>query len=216
MKYLLFILISTLLFWKHQERIELNLWATYYYVPSVIHNEKGIALLDKNEQESGLKLDSSDWCKIAIEGTAIIKKNTQYYTLNYAGRSNSLQFDCRKCKEYHHYKGYEKTGKELWEQTSGIGKGVKNYDLIPYKTIAVDSTLIPYGSSIYIPDAKGIKYKSREGKYVVHDGIFFAGDTGSMIKGNHIDVFIGTDSLNPFTFIKSSPKEQFKAYILSK
>ena len=46
----------------------------------------------------------------------------------------------------------------------------------PYKQIAVDSSVIPYGSKVYVE---------------CYDKIMSADDCGSAIKGNHIDVFAG-------------------------
>jgi 3D (Asp-Asp-Asp) domain-containing protein len=192
---------------------KITLWATYYYVPVLNHAEHGIDLLDEQGNNLGLKLDSCDWCKAAIEGTVFIKKENKNYVLNYAARSKESQHDCRLCAHYKDYDNYSNTGKILWAVSSGFGKGVKNYDLIPFKTIAVDSSIIPYGTVIYIPKAKGVEYINLQGETVKHDGFFFAGDTGSKIIGNHIDVFIGTSLENPFEFIKSSPRKTVEAYL---
>lgn len=218
---ILLILISNTIF-SQSDSIEtklktatrINLWSTYYYIPSLNHTEDGIALLDEHEKKLDLKLDSCDWCTAALEGTVIIQKQNKTYTLNYAGRSNYLLVDCRVCHAFKTYSNNNQTGKVLWAISSGFGKGVKNYDLIPFKTIAVDPSVIPYGSKVYIPLAKGVEYSDHHGDVVKHDGFFFAHDTGSQIKGNHIDVFIGTTTKNPFDFISSKPTETFEAYIL--
>ena len=107
------------------------------------------------------------------------------------------------------------------EDPNKYGTGVMNLPLTPYKSIAVDKRVIPYGSKIYIPSAVGTEYKF-EGKTLVHDGIFFAQDTGGLIKGNHIDVYIGpvegglkaAINANPFDFVKSNEDSIFEAYIL--
>ncbi len=195
---------------------KLELWATYYYVPIVEHYEQGLDLLDKNENKTGFKVNPNDWCNIAIQGTVFIKKDRNTFVLNYAGRSKELQYDCRKCSKYKNYKGYLKTGKVLWSYSSGFGKGVQNYNLVPFKSIAVDKAIIPYGSTVYIPKAKGITYQDVDGVIKKHNGYFFAADTGSKIIGNHIDVFIGTETVNPFAFVKSNKKETFDAFIINK
>ncbi len=49
----------------------------------------------------------------------------------------------------------------------------------------------------------------------MHDGYIFAADTGGMIKGNHVDFFLGTERKNPFPkFVKSNPKASFEAYLI--
>ncbi len=48
-----------------------------------------------------------------------------------------------------------------------------------YRSVAVDPTLIPLGSLVYVPAYKPLN----------KDGWFRADDTGSAIKGRHIDVY---------------------------
>lgn len=192
----------------------LQLWATYYYIPVVVHDDSGLDLLDEEEQSIGLKLAPKDWCKAAIEGTVHIQKDTSIYQLNYESRSEQLQYDCRNCPKYKNYDGYLKTGKVLWSKAKGFGKGVQNYQLVPFRSIAVDNSLIPYGSVLFIPEAQGVQYTDADGEKQTHDGLFFAADTGSKIVGNHIDVFLGLSPVNPFTFVKSTETVVFKAYLI--
>jgi len=192
-----------------------TLWATFYHVPILVHDEKGVDLLDQHEQATGLKLSLCDWCKAAVEGTVFVEKDEVLRVLNYAGRSKARQQDCRLCPKYAQYAGYEKTGRVLWAFSSGFGKGVKNYHLVPFVTIAVDPSVIPYGSVLYVPGAKGVTYRNAAGEIVEHDGFFFAGDTGSKITGNHIDVFIGAEAECPFDFVGSHPQKTFEACLVT-
>jgi len=102
----------------------------------------------------------------------------------------------------------------LWRYSSGFGQGVKEYNLVPFRSIAVDSAIVSYGSVVYIPKAEGVMYTDAKGVLRVHDGYFFAADKGSKIIGNHIDVFIGTETEPPFFFIGSDSKAIFDAYIV--
>ncbi len=153
-----------------------------------------------------------------MEGTVFIKDSTGKITvLNFAKRSENAQVNCRSCSTYSKSKlNVESWGKVLWKISSGFGDGVKDYKLIPYRTIAVDPKIIPYGTVIFIPQAKGKMIELPNGTKVMHDGYFFAGDTGSAIKGNHIDIFTGITSENLFPeVIRSNPSEIFDAYIVS-
>ena len=186
---------------------ELNIWATMYYIPKMTSDGKGYDLLDRKGKKLGPKLSKDKFCKLAMEGTGEIDG----VIYGYAGKSSKKQVDCK-------YKasGYARFKKD----TNKYGTGVRNYPLIPFKSIAVDKKLIPYGSKVYIAKAKGCVYYF-EGEKIIHDGIFYAHDTGGLIKGNHIDVFLGTvnngykgaSKINPFPFIKSTPKKTYKAII---
>jgi 3D (Asp-Asp-Asp) domain-containing protein len=58
--------------------------------------------------------------------------------------------------------------------------------LTELKSIAVDPRLIPLGATVYIPQAEGVVVDGR-----VLNGVFYAHDVGTAIKGKHIDVFVG-------------------------
>jgi 3D (Asp-Asp-Asp) domain-containing protein len=194
---------------------QIQLWATYYHLPTLNHAENGIPLLDINESALPLKLAPTDWCTAAIQGSAYVQKGDQIYLVRYGGRSEIRQFDCRECSKYRNYQGYDQTGKVRWMiGDKGVfgGSGLK---LVAMKSLAVDPTVIPYKSVVYIPEAVGVLYVNEEGDTVAHDGYFLAADTGSMIKGNHIDVFIGTATKNPFGFVRSDENQSFKALVVS-
>ncbi|GAC1438130.1 MAG: hypothetical protein NVSMB51_13470 [Solirubrobacteraceae bacterium] len=56
----------------------------------------------------------------------------------------------------------------------------RSLPLIPYRSLAVDPALIPLGSMVYIPSYVGLDGAS---------GWFVAQDTGTAIKGRHVDVY---------------------------
>jgi 3D (Asp-Asp-Asp) domain-containing protein len=63
------------------------------------------------------------------------------------------------------------------------------YKLIPYRTAAVDPQKIPLGSVLFIPQAQGIPLPNGS----EHDGYFLAHDVGGAIKGERLDLFVGTE-----------------------
>lgn len=188
------------------------LWATYYYVPQYIDKQSGYPLLDLEGYELGPKLSHKEWCMAALEGSVSIKTTKGVEVYNFAGFGEELQVDCRK------YYKYTKSGKIRFRIANGPygdGAGETSYILFPYRTIAVDSSVIPFGTLVYIPAARGIEVTLKTGKKFTHDGYFFAADKGGAIKGNHIDVFQGVEKVSGFSkFIKSNPKGTFKAYVV--
>lgn len=65
------------------------------------------------------------------------------------------------------------------------GYGYEDIPLIPFRSAAVDPTVIPIGSKLYIPVAKGAVLPDG----TVHDGYFHAIDVGSAIIDRKIDIF---------------------------
>jgi 3D (Asp-Asp-Asp) domain-containing protein len=195
---------------------KLTLWATQYYIPKFQSGGK-IPIVLADGKPSGLYADTCDFCKASLEGTAFVVDSAgNVLTINYATRGEKSFVDCRKCKTYSNSTmEVEQWGKVLWTKSEGFGDGVQNYKLIPYRTIAVDKTKIPYSTVIFIPKARGQTIVLPNGEKVLHDGYFFAGDTGTAIKENHIDIFTGISAENPFSeVIQSKPEKTFTAYIV--
>lgn len=200
-----------------QER-RLTLWATHYYV----HNAEAVAggqpLLDINGRNLGVSLSVRDWCLGAVEGTIRVTSDGQSpRVFNYAGRASQNQLDCSPIVPRLAPGPRTALGKSRFEPARGpFGTGVRGMFLVPYRTIAVDPSTIPFGTVIYIPGARGHQIILPDGRHVTHDGYFYAADTGGAIKGSHIDVFGGIESGNPFpSFIKSRPSGTFTAFIIN-
>jgi 3D (Asp-Asp-Asp) domain-containing protein len=61
--------------------------------------------------------------------------------------------------------------------------------ITPLLSVAVDSNVIPLGTSLYIPEYDGIA-RDPAGS-ANHDGCFLAEDRGLKVQGQHVDVFTG-------------------------
>jgi 3D (Asp-Asp-Asp) domain-containing protein len=72
------------------------------------------------------------------------------------------------------------------------GVGVQSRPLVPFRSIAVDKSFIPYGTHVYVPEFDGVQMPSSYG--FLHDGCFEADDTGGGIVGAHIDFFAAEKS----------------------
>lgn len=72
------------------------------------------------------------------------------------------------------------------------GRGALGTAIIPLSTIAVDSSVIPLGTVVYIAEYDGVE---RHPGGNPHDGCFVAQDRGMKVVGKHVDVFTGNPSV---------------------
>ena len=59
--------------------------------------------------------------------------------------------------------------------------------LVAMRTVAVDKTLVPRGSVLFIKETVGMKMPDGS----THDGYWYASDVGGAIKGPRIDLYTG-------------------------
>lgn len=195
---------------------KISLWSTHYYIHR-FQSGGSIPLILSDGKQTNLFADTCDFCTAALEGTTFVQDSLGNITiLNFDEIGEKSVVNCRSCSKFSKSKlAVENFGKILWKKSEGFGDGVLNFKLIPFRTIAVDKTIIPYGTVIFIPKVKGKPITLPNGLAVIHDGYFFAGDTGSAIKGNHIDIFTGIFDGNPFKdVIQSDPTKTFDAYVV--
>lgn len=193
------------------------LWATYYHIWHAKDTAEGVALLSKKGESLGIKLSPRDWCMSGLEGTVrVTKADGSVMVYNYDGRGDSVQTDCAPFFNKGSLINPVAIGKSRWRVANGeFGDGVGTFLLAPYRSLATDRAVIPSGTVVYIPSARGVRITLPSGKEVVHDGYFYASDVGGAIKTNHIDVFIGITTKSPFDFIMNTASKTFPAYILT-
>jgi len=73
------------------------------------------------------------------------------------------------------------------------GRGATGGPITPLYTVAVDSDVIPLGTTVYIPELEGMPRDAESSG--LHDGCFVAQDRGLRVKGKHVDVFTGDTSM---------------------
>ncbi len=192
-----------------------SLWATYYYTHQAQVASNGYPLLDLAGNNLGVTLSHKDWCAAALEGSVQVANGQQILgTFNFAGRGDTAQVDC--APFYPKLKTLAATNRVRFKLSNTLyGEGVGGNQLVPYRTIAVDKTVIPIGSVIYIPEARGTVVTLPSGQQTMHDGYFYAADVGAAVKENHIDVYLGIAERNPFRFIRSTPSAIFTAYLVN-
>ena len=188
-----------------------TLWSTFYFAYPAVSIANGIPLLGISGNSLGTKLFQRDWCLGAIEGTIEVTDQAgAKTTYNFAGTGSAQQVNCRPVTNSQ-FPG----GKERYKISKGpYGEGVLAMNLVPFRTIAVDRSVIPIGSVIFIPSARGKTITLPSGETVKHDGYFYAADVGSGIQNNHIDVFTGISLTNPFSFVTSDPNGTFRTFLI--
>ena len=194
----------------------LSLWATHYYVHASNEQPGGVPLLDLAGQPLGAMLSEEDWCNSAVEGTVRVTGSTPA-VYNFAGTGEQPQVDCTRFFSRLDAGVLAGVNRSRFAAANGsFGDGVQGMVLVPYRTIAVDSNQspIPFSSVVYIPAAQGVEVVLPNGTRVLHDGYFFAADTGGAIKDNHLDVFTGISTETPFDFIQSVPARTFEAWLV--
>jgi len=67
------------------------------------------------------------------------------------------------------------------------GRGALGKPITPLRSVAVDSSVIPLGTILFIPEFKGLDLPGG-GR---HDGCFIAEDRGLKVVGRQIDIFTG-------------------------
>ena len=187
-----------------ENKNEVELYATWYNMPTLKNIPDGFHVRDVDGSPLGPRLSGKDWCNLAMEGTGRIDGKTY----NYAKTTEDHFVDCK----------YAPSGKsKFYMTTDGFAVGNRGNRLIPFVSIACfqinkrkKTGVYKFGQRFYIPDAVGVILPN--GKK--HDGYFVCADTGGLIKGNHIDVFIGEETKNPFSFVKSKASGTFKAYLV--
>jgi 3D (Asp-Asp-Asp) domain-containing protein len=75
------------------------------------------------------------------------------------------------------------------------GIGVQDRPLVPYRSVAVDRAVVPYGTWLWVAELDGVAVPGEApwGGFV-HDGCVQAADTGGSIDGAHLDWFVGLKS----------------------
>ena len=197
------------------------LWATQYFVPNVNAVADGEPLLDEEGEPLGPELSPKDWCNAAIEGTVSVRTlEGQNKLYNFAGTGQTPQVNCRvvlnspNLTQAINFTRFTLAG-------GPFGDGVRSMFLVPFRTIAIDKRELnglKFETAVYIPLARGTEITLPSGAKAIHDGYFFAADTGGMIEDNQIDVFTGivTPANNPFpNFVKSSPQGTFDAFLIN-
>ena len=87
---------------------------------------------------------------------------------------------------------------EVAEDTP-FGLDARGRSLVPYRTLAVDPSVVPLGTVVYVPALEGVRLPGGE----THDGLCIAQDTGQGIEGRRVDIFVGFENDEDNTLTRS-------------
>ncbi|WP_419914080.1 3D domain-containing protein [Hoeflea sp.] len=203
---------------KHRHLV---LWGTYYHTKITQNSKEGFDLLDVHDKPIGPKLSHENWCKAALEGAAVIAMpDGSRVIVNVRDADGPSQVNCD--QYYPHLHARARIGMRhtrFFKVTSPkvkYGYGIDNMPLAAFRTIAVDRRQFPirYRTLLYIPKLRGRELTLHDGSKITHDGYVFAADTGSGIKGHHIDFYTGFVNQNPFPDLAGGASNTFSAYVV--
>ncbi|MEM9695287.1 MAG: 3D domain-containing protein, partial [Myxococcota bacterium] len=184
----------------------MTLWATFYYVPQFKSQPRGFAMRTLQGRPLGPRLERAQWCEAAMQGSVSIEG---FGIVNYAGTRRNLEVDCRSIYPRHPAIGRSRF--VIVEGDHGLGIGRK---LLAHRSLAVDPDTVPMGAAVFIPAARGVEIAGPSETTFTHDGWFFAADRGGAIRGTHVDVFMGFERTNPFSFVNSREEPGFVAHVI--
>jgi 3D (Asp-Asp-Asp) domain-containing protein len=153
---------------------------TYYDFPSEADGTgEGVTLRDAKCGAIG-EVPRSFYEAVCVQGSGILKTGRP---VSFARRDCECAEVCPKTSQKICFESLDPL-KYPW------GRGALGTPIMPLLTVAVDDTVVPMGTAIYIPEFDGLPIDAA--KSAVHDGCFIAQDRGLRVKGPHVDVFTGT------------------------
>lgn len=126
-----------------------------------------------------VKVPRSFYESVCVQGSGTLRSGG---TVSFAKRDCACAAECPRTGQHICFDLLDK-------QQFPWGRGATGKGITPLLTVAVDSSVIPLGTSLYIPEYDGIA-RDLTGT-AKHDGCFLAEDRGLAVKGDHVDVFTG-------------------------
>jgi len=159
---------------------------TYYYLANEA-DHSGSA--NTNIVDSSCKkiatVSSSFYTALCIEGSGKLNDGR---VINYAKKCS--------CASPCGYKSAKICYSVLNKSKYPWGAGSKSKSLVPFRSWAVDTSLVAHGTVLYAKEWDGAKIpKIGSIGGFNHDGCFRADDVGGGIKGKHFDYFAGTKAM---------------------
>ncbi|MES1186991.1 MAG: 3D domain-containing protein [Myxococcales bacterium] len=152
---------------------------TYYDFPNEGDFEGETLSLMNGSCKPIASVPRSFYESVCVQGSGTLKAGG---TVSFAKRDCSCAAECPRTGQHICFDLLDK-------QQFPWGRGATGRGITPLVTVAVDSSLIPLGTALYIPEYDGVA-RDVSGT-TKHDGCFLAEDRGLAVKGAHVDIFTG-------------------------
>jgi 3D (Asp-Asp-Asp) domain-containing protein len=156
---------------------------TYYDFPNETDFDGPTVALPNARCGTIANVPQSFFEALCVQGSGTLKRGS---TVSFAKR------DCD-CAPVCPRTGQKICFDELDSREFPWGRGATGKPITPLLTVAVDTSVIPLGTAIYVPELDGLP-RDPDGTSP-HDGCFVAQDRGHAVTGQHIDIFTGHRSI---------------------
>jgi len=156
---------------------------TYYDFPSEADYDGPTVALPNARCATIANVPRDFFEALCVQGSGTLRKGS---TVSFAKRDCDCAPVCAKT-------GQKICFDELDGHDFPWGRGATGKAIVPLLTVAVDPSVIPLGTPIYVPELDGLP-RDPDGS-TPHDGCFIAQDKGMSVTGQHIDIFTGHHSL---------------------
>jgi hypothetical protein len=144
-----------------------------------------VPLLDPNDQPLGMTLSHDDFCAASLQGTVQVL-GVRYMVAGKGGSSLAdCSDDCPICD------AFALGESRFLRMDHPAVLASRTYGLIAFRTVAVRDGVLPAGTVLYIPAARGLRLPNGR----KHDGYFFVADTGAL-NNNQLDLYTGSHMLD--------------------
>lgn len=152
---------------------------TYYDFPNESDYEGAVLSLMTQSCKTLAQVPRSFFEALCVQGSGTLKRGT---TVSFARRDCDCAPVCPKT-------GQKICFDELDPREYPWGRGATGKAITPLLTVAVDPSVIPLGTALYVPELDGLPREPNGTS--PHDGCFVAQDKGLSVVGNHVDFFTG-------------------------
>ena len=156
---------------------------TYYDFPSEADHSGPLVELKSPSCDTIESVPRGFFEAVCVQGSGMLADG---HTVSFAKR------DCS-CAEICPRTGQRICFDKLSRSDFPWGRGATGKPITPLLTVAVDSSIIPLGTPLYIPEFDGLPRDPDRRSF--HDGCFVAQDRGLKVQGKQVDIFTGHASM---------------------